>query len=145
MVRTRVGDGEMVWLLYSLEDMSAQRVLVVEDDPNLATIVREALQDEGYEVRIVLEGAQARAEAASYGPDVIMLDLMMPGIDGYDIGRQLRQDDRTAGIPLIIVSGYGRLEDAELLLKTRYSLQKPFDLSELLDTVEAAIGRHDAS
>jgi DNA-binding response OmpR family regulator len=121
--------------------MNTHRVLVVEDDPDLAATMQEALQDEGYEVRVVLHGVQAYAEAAAFLPHVILLDLMMPDFDGYDIGRQLRGDDVTAAIPVVIVSGYKQLEDAEILLKTQYSLFKPFDISDLLGCVEAAIAR----
>lgn len=121
--------------------MNTHRALVVEDDPDLAATMQEALQDEDYEVRVVLHGVRAYAEAAAFLPHVILLDLMMPDFDGYDIGRQLRGDDVTAAIPVVIVSGYKQLEDAEILLKTHYSLFKPFDISDLLGCVEAAIAR----
>lgn len=124
--------------------MNGRRVLIVEDDVDLASLMQEALQDEGYEVRTVLEGKQAHGEAAAFLPDVILLDLMMPDFDGYDIGRQLRGDAVTAAIPIIIVSGYKRLEDAEILLKTRYSLQKPFDIADLVSRVEDAISRRSS-
>ena len=123
----------------TLWDMDTKRVLIVEDDPELSSIMQEALEDEGYEVRMVSEGARAYAETVAFQPDAILLDLMMPEVDGYDIGRQLRKNDRTASIPIIIVSGYKRLEDAEILLKTRYSLQKPFDIVDLVTKVEDAL------
>ena len=116
-----------------------QRVLVVDDNLQTTNFLVQALEDEGYEVRMVSEGARAYAETVAFQPDVILLDLMMPEVDGYDIGRQLRKNDRTASIPIIIVSGYKRLEDAEILLKTRYSLQKPFDIVDLVTKVEDAL------
>jgi signal transduction histidine kinase/DNA-binding response OmpR family regulator len=89
-------------------------VLVVDDDPNLRELVRQQLTERGYDVRQASDGAEAIRMARQQKPDLILLDVMMPGISGFDVAAVLKSDPETANIPIIILSiihdadrGYG--------------------------------------
>src|SRR5918911_4339555 len=94
--------------------MAKGLVLVVDDDLRFLQTIREVLQEDGYEVATTV-GAQAVDVAGALWPDVILLDVMMPGMNGIDVSRHLRQDPRTADIPLIAISADPELLDAPLL------------------------------
>src|SRR5438067_963008 len=97
--------------------MARGTVLVVDDDLRFLQTIREVLQEDGYEVAATV-GAQAGAVAAAVRPDVILLDVMMPGMNGMDVSQQLRHDPRTADIPLIAIAAVlaPSPEDARMLL-----------------------------
>src|SRR5205085_6408458 len=109
--------------------MARGTVLVVDDDLRFLQTIREVLQEDGYEVAATV-GAQAGAVAAAVRPDVILLDVMMPGMNGMDVSQQLRHDPRTADIPLIAISA-----DPELLDSPRLAVDgrlcKPFKNEDL--------------
>src|SRR5207245_7488857 len=79
----------------------ARRILVVDDDPMVATTVQRVLRPEGYEVDVALGGAQALAQVSARRPDLVILDLMMPGIDGLDVCRRLRTD---GNLPILMLT-----------------------------------------
>ncbi|HEX9695052.1 MAG TPA: response regulator transcription factor [Actinomycetota bacterium] len=121
----------------------ARRVLVVEDEASIVGPVRRALRREGYEVAVCDTGSQALALAASWEPSVILLDLMLPDMDGRDVARTIRSG---SGVPIIIVTARG--EEAErvagLELGADDYVVKPFSLPELLARVHA-VGRRGSS
>jgi CheY-like chemotaxis protein len=84
--------------------MAGQRVLVVEDDPALRDLLHTVLLDEGYEARTATDGATALALLESWRPQVILLDLMMPGMDGWQFRHLQQADPRLASIPLVVMS-----------------------------------------
>src|SRR5919199_2554620 len=90
--------------------MAKGTVLVVDDDLRFLQTIREVLQEDGYEVAATV-GAQAVDVAAALRPDVILLDVMMPGMNGIDVSQHLRHDSRTADIPLIAISAGPRSEE----------------------------------
>ena len=113
--------------------MAKGTVLVVDDDLRFLQTIREVLQEDGYEVAATV-GAQAGAVAAALRPDVILLDVMMPGMNGMDVSQHLRHDPRTAEIPLIAISA-----DPELLASPRLAVDdrlcKPFKNDDLYGIV----------
>ena len=82
-----------------------KRILIVEDDVNLSAIVRENLVFEGFEVDVVRDGGAALAKVHDFRPDLIVLDVMLPGMNGFDICTQLRQHATT---PILMVSARGQ-------------------------------------
>src|SRR5438445_8124867 len=86
-------------------------ILVVEDEQLIAKLLKETLQFEGYQVVTVLNGEDAVQYALRETPHLIVLDLMLPGIDGYEVSRRLRAHPKTMHIPIIALSGYGELND----------------------------------
>ncbi len=117
------------------------RILVVEDNPDLAYGLRNNLEIEGYEVEVVDDGRQGLARARTGGPDLIILDLMLPGLDGYRVLRALRDDGRR--MPVLILTARG--EEADKVRGLRLGaddyVTKPFGVLELLARVEALLRR----
>jgi len=117
------------------------RILVIEDNRNLATGLRNNLEIEGYEVALAEDGAAGLTRARAWAPDLIVLDLMLPGMDGFRVLRALRADGvRT---PVLILSARG--EEADKVLGFRVGaddyVTKPFGLLELLARVNALLRR----
>ncbi|HVX38365.1 MAG TPA: response regulator transcription factor [Gemmatimonadaceae bacterium] len=117
------------------------RILVVEDNRNLATGLRNNLEIEGYEVEVAHDGAGGLALARSSAPDLIVLDLMLPGMDGYRVLRTLREDGMDT--PVLILSARGEETDKVLgfHLGADDYVAKPFGLLELLARVDALMRR----
>jgi DNA-binding response OmpR family regulator len=117
------------------------RVLVIEDNRNLATGLRNNLEIEGYEVMIAGDGTTGLALARSESPDLIVLDLMLPGTDGYGVLRTLREEGYDT--PVLILSARG--EEADKVLGFRLGaddyVAKPFGLMELLARIDALLRR----
>jgi len=115
----------------------SQRVLVVEDENTIGQIITEALAEEGYEVRRARNGREALEVLRGWRPHVILLDLMMPEMDGWVFrAEQRRLDNRIADVPVIILSGAreARLQATEL--GAVEALSKPFELNDVIDAVE---------
>jgi DNA-binding response OmpR family regulator len=117
------------------------RILIVEDNPDLAFGLRNNLEIEGYRIEVAEDGNKALARARTTRPDLIILDLMIPGIDGYRVLRTLRDEGNTT--PVLILSARG--EEADKVRGFRLGaddyVTKPFSLLELLARVEALMRR----
>ena len=93
-----------------------KRILIVDDEPDFSTIVKKNLEKEGFEVELAYDGAEGLAKVRSNPPDAIVLDVMMPEIDGYKVCSTLKSDDKYSGIPIILLTAV-----ASLVPSTRYS------------------------
>jgi two-component system chemotaxis response regulator CheY len=115
--------------------MSRARVLVVDDDESIGEFVSMALADEGYDVVTALDGAAALEVVELRRPDVILLDMRMPIMDGWEFARRYRQ---TAGphAPIIVVTAARDADDRAAQIEADGVLAKPFDLDDLLDVVD---------
>src|SRR5437879_8704564 len=117
------------------------RILVVEDNPDLAYGLRNNLEIEGYEVEVVEDGSEGLARARTGGPDLIILDLMLPGLDGYRVLRALRDEGRR--MPVLILTARG--EEGDKVRGFRLGaddyVTKPFGVLELIARVEAVMRR----
>jgi DNA-binding response OmpR family regulator len=118
-----------------------QRILIVEDNPDLAFGLRNNLEIEGYEIQVAEDGLAGLERARQWQPDLIILDLMMPGLDGYRVLRTLREEGNST--PVLILSA--RDEEADKVRGFRMGaddfVTKPFSLLELLARVEALLRR----
>lgn len=121
------------------------RILIVEDNRNLATGLRNNLEIEGYEVHVAADGTSGLSQARSLSPDLIVLDLMLPGMDGYRVLRTLREDG--IDTPVLILSARGEETDKVLgfHLGADDYVAKPFGLLELLARVDALLRRAAAA
>jgi two-component system phosphate regulon response regulator PhoB len=119
--------------------MTTNKVLVVEDDSALANVLQYNLKQAGYQVQIASDGHAGLAEAREYLPAVIVLDLMIPGIDGLEVCRRLRADESTRQIPILMLTARGA-EDDQLkgfAAGADDYVTKPFSVKVLLQRVEA--------
>jgi diguanylate cyclase (GGDEF)-like protein len=89
----------------------SQRILVVEDDEDNRRLISELVTSAGYELIEAVDGEQGVALAAQHNPDLILLDVMMPKVDGYEVCRRLKQDPATADIPIIFITAHGDVEE----------------------------------
>src|SRR3954447_25327429 len=121
-------------------DGRSPRVLVVEDDAEIAQAVQRSLRLEGYEVRIAPDGEKALADARSYVPDLVLLDLGLPGVDGIDVARQMRAD---GDVPILMLTARDAVESRVEGLDSGADdyLVKPFDRQELLARIRALLRR----
>ena len=110
--------------------VSKQKILIVDDDNNIAELIALYLTKECFETKIVNDGEEALREFASFRPDLIILDLMLPGIDGYQVCREIRH---TSDVPIIMLSAKGETFDKVLGLELGADdyMIKPFDSKEL--------------
>ena len=116
------------------------RVLVIEDDQEIADVLRRTLRQEGHEVRSAADGEQALTAAAEFMPDVVILDLGLPKLDGVEVLRRLRADD---DVPVLILTARSDLDDRVEGLDTGADdyLVKPFERQELLARMRALMRR----
>jgi two-component system nitrogen regulation response regulator NtrX len=120
--------------------MSSAAILVVDDEDGIRTTIHEILSDEGYDVRTAANGAEAKASYASATPDLVLLDIWMPDIDGITLLKQWRESGELL-CPVVIMSGHGNIEtavEATRLGAVDY-IEKPLSLSQLLRTVEVTL------
>jgi two-component system response regulator MtrA len=118
-----------------------KRVLVVEDQRDLASLLAHNLRQEGLDVRTVEDGREALPTVRSWQPDLVILDLMLPGIDGFEVLRGIRGDGRE--MPVLILSARGEEQDKirGFRLDADQYVTKPFSLVELLERVHALLRR----
>ncbi len=118
------------------------RILIVDDEPAVADLIEAVLVSEGYTVAIARDGAQGLLLARDWSPDLILMDVMLPGVDGGTAIRRLKNDPATADIPIVAMSAgrtirrqSGELTDADA------ALAKPFDIDALLAQVAFHLSR----
>ena len=121
-----------------------QRILIVDDDENIAELISLYLMKECYETYIVNDGEEALKIFPEFKPNLVLLDLMLPGIDGYQVCRELRA---TSQVPIIMLSAKGEIFDKVLGLELGADdyMIKPFDSKELVARVKAVLRRYQAA
>lgn len=117
---------------------SKKKILVVDDEPDIVSMLKLRLEAAGYEVLSALDGNAGYEKAKLELPDLIILDLMLPGIDGYKICRLLKFDTKYRHIPIIMLTARGQQEDRDWGEKAGadFYFTKPFDGKELLDKIK---------
>ncbi|MCI7656662.1 MAG: response regulator transcription factor [Clostridia bacterium] len=120
-----------------------QKILVVDDDQHIAELISLYLMKDGYDTQEVYDGRQALEEVISYAPDMILLDLMLPGMDGYQVCAEVR---KTSKVPIIMLTAKGETFDKVLGLELGADdyIVKPFDPKELVARVKAVLRRYEA-
>jgi DNA-binding response OmpR family regulator len=115
-----------------------KRVLLAEDEPNIVESLTFLLERAGFEVGVESDGRQALESVLANVPDVLVLDVMLPELDGYEILRRLRADHRAESLPVLMLTAKGQREDRETALECGADLfiTKPFANAELVAAVE---------
>ena len=120
--------------------MDKQKILIVDDDENIAELISLYLTKECFDTEIVYDGEAALEAVKSYQPDLILLDIMLPGIDGYEVLSEVRKN---SNVPVIMLSAKGEVFDKVLGLKMGADdyIIKPFDSNEMVARVRAVLRR----
>lgn len=118
--------------------MNPKKILVVDDEPDLVETVRYSLEMEGYQVLVAHNGEDGLNQARKDGPDLIILDLMLPKLDGYKVCRLLKFDERYKHIPVLMLTAKTQEKDRLLGKETGADeyMTKPFDIDKLLEKVK---------
>ncbi|HAY21615.1 response regulator [Desulfobacca acetoxidans] len=126
--------------------MAKEHILVVDDEEDILELVRYNLTKEGYRVTAVATGEEALRTAHSVHPELILLDLMLPGVDGLEVCRQLKQDPKTSHVPIIMLSAKG--EEADIVTGLELGavdyVTKPFSPRVLIARLRAVLRRRSA-
>ena len=116
-----------------------KHLLLIEDEPNIIEAISFILSRDGWSVRAHSDGTNAVETASRLKPDVIILDVMLPGKSGYDILREIREEPDIAGIPVLMLTARGQSKDRELAEKAGASrfMTKPFSNADVVEAVRA--------
>lgn len=117
------------------------RVLVVDDEPEITDIVQAFLAEAGYVVEVENSPSAAVVKAREFRPDVVLLDIMMPGVDGYDICQQIKSQPDLGHVPVIFLTGKDRADDMGRSFKVGGDMfiKKPFSCERLLEIVNIVV------
>ena len=121
------------------------RILLVEDNEISRDILSRRLRKNGYEVLLAVDGSDGIAAAAREHPDLILMDMSLPGIDGWEAVRELRNRPDVAGIPVIALTAHSLPGDRERTLAAgcdEYE-PKPVEMAQLIDKIESLLGQHN--
>ena len=121
--------------------MTAEKILIVEDDPVSLKLMRDVLRARGYETSDATSGEEGLARARDWVPDLIVMDIRLPGIDGIEAARSLKGDRRTKLIPIVAVTAHAMLGDEGRIREAGYDayLPKPLHLAEFVSVVEGLL------
>lgn len=117
------------------------RILIVEDQPDVAELIDVVLKGEGYIVAVARDGAQGLMLARDWNPDLILMDIMLPNVDGGTLISRLRREPETARIPIVAMSASSTLRDRSAELEADALLSKPFDVDAMLVQVQFLLDR----
>jgi len=118
-----------------------KEVLVIDDEVDVANLIKVNLEDQGYDVFVAYNGPDAIAIARERKPEVIMLDLAMPGMDGFSVMKVLKQDKETEHIPIIVLTGHDTkgYKQKSLMLGAAQYMTKPFSEKDIVEEIKKVI------
>jgi DNA-binding response OmpR family regulator len=119
--------------------MNLKKILVVDDEVDLVKTIQFSLEVEGYTVLVSNDGEDALSQARKESPDLILLDIMLPKLDGYKVCRLLKFDERYKHIPILMMTAKTQEKDKVLGIETGADeyITKPFDMDELMEKIKA--------
>ena len=121
------------------EEVVAKRILIVDDEVNIARIIKFNLEQEGFSVELASDGLTALSRAKAEAPDLIVLDLLMPKMDGWEVAEKLKLDLETARIPILMLSVVTDREKGWQCGAAGY-LRKPFSMDDLFREIRGLLG-----
>jgi len=126
-------------MLENLDKFGMKKILFIEDEPTLQKTLGRALEQEGFEILSALDGEIGITKAKESKPDLILLDLILPKMDGFEVLKRLKENEETKDIPVIILTNLENPEDIEKVLSlgaTTYLVKANYDLEEVIDKIE---------
>ena len=126
-----------------MEDKTVKRILCIEDEQEMIDLIRLILGRRGFDVKGATGGMEGLKMVRQEVPDLVLLDLMMPDLDGWEVYQQMKADDKTRSIPVIVVTAKAQNIDRVLgmhIAKVDDYITKPFSPQELLNSVEKVLG-----
>lgn len=126
------------------QEKKKNKIMVIEDDKFLRELLVRRLEEENFEVFSCVDGNEALAGIKKELPDLILLDLILPGIDGFEILKQVKQDNSISSIPVIILSNLGQQEEVEKgisLGAVDYLIKAHFTPGEIIDKIKSVLGQ----
>ena len=121
--------------------MADKKILIIDDEGNIADMIAAFCQSYGFETKVLNDGATALEVAKEFKPDLITLDLVMPGTSGFEVVEMLKKDPETSKIPIIVISSYGWSEEAARAFNmTKSVVIKPVTRKVLGEKIETVLG-----
>jgi two-component system, OmpR family, response regulator len=123
--------------------MEKNKILVIEDDLTLNKSLSEFLSAEGFEVLVAMDGEEGIRKAKSELPDLVLLDIIMPKKDGYEVIREMKADSKMKNIPVILLTNLGGINDVEKALElgaTTYLVKADYKLEEITQRIKSVLG-----
>ena len=120
----------------------AHKILIVDDEPNIIISLEFLMKKEGFEVAVAIDGDEALAKVVSFGPDLMLLDVMMPKKSGFEVCEALRADPTNAGLQIVMLTAKGRDTEVAkgLAIGADAYVTKPFSTKELVAKVKSMLG-----
>jgi len=118
-----------------------KKILIIEDDPSALRLIGYTLEKKGYQIITASDGLEGLRKAREEHPDLIILDVMLPGLDGYEVCHQLRQKPETATLPILMISAKAHQDDKDIALRVGADdyLTKPVEPSTIVARVESLL------
>ena len=122
--------------------MAKKRILIVDDEPNIVTSLEFLMRREGFEVDIAADGEQALQAVGRNAPDLVLLDIMLPRVNGFEVCEKLRRDPRYSGVKIVMLTAKGRDTDVAkgMSLGADLYVTKPFSTKELVAQLRELLG-----
>lgn len=121
-----------------------QKILVIEDDTFLRELIVQKLLKEGYEIVEAIDGEDGIKKVTEEKPDIILLDIILPGIDGFEVLKKIKEDEKVQDIPVIILSNLGQQDDIDKGIKLGakdYLIKAEFTPGEIVEKVKSVLGQ----
>jgi len=121
-----------------------QKILVIEDDTFLRELIVQKLLKEGYEIVEAVDGEDGIKKVTEEKPDIILLDIILPGIDGFEVLKKIKEDEKVQDIPVIILSNLGQQDDIDKGIKLGakdYLIKAEFTPGEIVEKVRSVLGQ----
>jgi len=131
-----------------MNDTNTKQILCIEDEPEMIDLIRLILGRRGFEVVGAAGGKEGLEKVRQHPPELVLLDLMMPDMDGWEVYQQMKADDKTKNIPVIVVTAKAQSIDKVLglhIAKVDDYIAKPFSPQDLLNSVEKVLGAKNSA
>lgn len=115
------------------------KILIIEDDPSITKVIATRLKRENYELLVAVDGEEGQRRAKSEKPDLVLLDLMLPKVDGFEVLRELKAAPETKDAPVIVLSNLGQSKDIEEAMRlgaVDYLIKTDFSINQIVDKVK---------